>query len=129
MDKARRRRLESKGWKVGSAKEFLGLSEAEAALVEIKARLAEAVFRLRCKRGWTQKHLADLIESSQSRVAKIEAGDASVSLELLVRSFFALNAGPGDLAKAIASAKAPRRKRRRGHESHQGIGEPSAAGR
>lgn len=112
MDKVKRRRLETKGWKVGSASEFLGLSEAESALVEIKARLAMAIAERRRKRGWTQKDLADRIESSQSRIAKIEAGDASVSLDLLVRSFFALEAGPLDLAKTISPSPIPSAERR-----------------
>lgn len=112
MDKVKRQRLEAKGWKVGSASEFLGLTEAESALVEIKARLAIAVAERRRKRGWTQKDLADRIESSQSRIAKIEAGDASVSLDLLVRSFFALDAGPLDLAKTISPPRVSAAERR-----------------
>ena len=39
MKKAKRKKLEAAGWAVGSVKEFLGLSEADAALIEMKLAL------------------------------------------------------------------------------------------
>lgn len=123
MDRKKRKRLESSGWQVGSTTEFLGLSESEAALVELKALLALAVAERRRKRGMTQKELAKRIDSSQSRVAKIEAGDASVSLELLVRSFLAMDAGLNDLARTIEARRKARptvTKRRRPNARFRG---------
>ena len=84
--------LRAAGWQAGSAKEFLQLSEGEAALVEIKLALTDAVRQARIKRKLSQSELALRIKSSQSRVAKIEAGDASVSLDLIVRALLATGA-------------------------------------
>jgi len=49
----------------------------------------------------SQQQLASLIKSSQSRVAKMEAGDPTVSLDLLVKTLLALGASDRDLARAI----------------------------
>ena len=51
MKESKRKRLHAAGWKTGSAHEFLGLSEAEAALVELKLALVTAVRATRRKRG------------------------------------------------------------------------------
>lgn len=101
MDKAKRKRLEAKGWKLGSASDFLGLSEAEATLVEMKLSLSQALRDRRRARGLSQTALARRLRSSQSRVAKMEAADRTVSVELLVRALIALGAAPRDIAKAI----------------------------
>jgi predicted transcriptional regulator len=52
----------------------------------------------------TQADLARTMKSSQSRVAKMEAGDASVSLDLLVRSLLAVGTTNKELAKVIAGS-------------------------
>jgi transcriptional regulator with XRE-family HTH domain len=49
----------------------------------------------------TQVAVAKKIKSSQSRVAKMEAGDPSVSIDLLVRSLLALRETPANLQKAL----------------------------
>jgi len=110
----KRSRLEAKGWNVGTAEEFLGLTPEEAALVEIRLKLADGVRERRKQRRLTQTELAKRLGSSQSRVAKVETADESVSLDLLVRSFLALGATPSDLAEVLSSA---------GRQSHapQGI--------
>ena len=84
MRASKRKRLEAKGWRLTSADEFLGLTIEEAALVEMKLSLADAVKAQREKSHLSQVELAARMKSSQSRVAKIEAGDPSVSLDLLV---------------------------------------------
>jgi ribosome-binding protein aMBF1 (putative translation factor) len=101
MNKSKKTRLEKRGWTVGTSREFLGLSEDEATLIEIRLSLAEAVRRRRSSRGWSQLQLAKHIESSQSRVAKMEAGDASCSIDLLVRALLALGCSRKDLARSI----------------------------
>ncbi len=101
MDKAKARRLARKGWKVGTAKEFLGLSDQEAAYVDVKLALSRNLGALRRKHHLTQVQLAKRLRSSQSRVAKMEAGDPSVSVDLLIRSLLALGATKEGLAKAI----------------------------
>lgn len=47
MDKAKRKRLENSGWKVGSAEEFLKLTSAEAELVEMKVALSSRLRKTR----------------------------------------------------------------------------------
>ncbi len=104
MDKAKKLRLEAKGWKVGSVDEFLGLTPEEAAYVELKLSLSKSVKKYRRSRKLTQVEMARLMRSSQSRIAKIEAGDSSVSLDLLIRSLIAMGASRKDLAQIIASS-------------------------
>ena len=101
MRDAKKKRLESKGWKVGTAAEFLGLSTAEAAYVELRLRLAAGLKRRRIEQDLTQAELAKVVRSSQSRVAKMETGDPTVSLDLLIRSLFALGVSYKELAKLI----------------------------
>jgi len=101
MKAAKRKRLEAKGWKVGSASEFLNLSPEEADYVELKIRLSENLQQLRREKNLTQEKLARLLKSSQSRIAKMEAGDPSVSIDLLVRSLLALGASRKHLAQML----------------------------
>jgi DNA-binding XRE family transcriptional regulator len=103
MDKDKRARLEAKGWRVGDAEEFLGLTPDEAAYLELKLALSEKVREYRQAKQLTQVQMAQMLGSSQSRVAKIETGDASVSLDLLVRSLLALGATRNELAWIIAA--------------------------
>ena len=102
MDKQKRKRLESIGWKVGDATEFLGLSAEEEAIVELKLGLASAVKKERSRRRLTQEELGRLLGSSQSRVAKMEAADPSVSIDLMVRSLLRMGANRKDVASYIS---------------------------
>ena len=102
MKKTKKKRLESAGWKIGSAGDFLGLSPEEEAFVALKLALALSLKKRRQQKRLTQVELAKLLKSSQSRVAKMEAGDPSVSLDLLVKSMLALGATRRDVANAIA---------------------------
>lgn len=102
MRAEKRKRLEAKGWKVGSPKELLGLSHEEAAYIELRLKLAEGLKARRSKKGMTQTALAKAVRSSQSRVAKMEAGDPTVSLDLLVKSLLALGVSNRELANIIA---------------------------
>lgn len=98
----KRRRLESKGWKVGSIAEFLNLSPVEAAFIEVKVALSRWLKIVRKDRSLTQHELAEIVQSSQSRVAKMEAGDPSVTLDLLVRGLLALGVTGKDVGRIIA---------------------------
>ncbi len=107
MNKAKRKQLERRGWKVGSASEFLGLATAESRFIEFKLVLSRRLRERREARKLTQLELAQQLRSSQSRIAKMEAGDPSVSLDLLIRSLFSLGATKRDLARVIAAQKRP----------------------
>ena len=101
MKPTKRRKLEKAGWKLGDASAFLSLSDDEAAFVELKLALSDTLRSWRTRQQLTQAELATRLGSSQSRVAKMEAGDRSVSLDLLVRSLLTLGAKRRDIAKAI----------------------------
>ena len=105
MIDAKRKRLESRGWKVGNTREFLKLTDEEEAYVELRLKLADALKRQRMRRNLTPADLAKTMKSSQSRVAKMEAGDASVSLDLLVRSLLAIGTSNKELAKVISGSQ------------------------
>jgi DNA-binding XRE family transcriptional regulator len=108
MKREKKARLERAGWRVGSAAELLRLDAEEARLIELKLVLAAGVRRFRERRGLTQQALAKQLGSSQSRVAKMEAGDASVSFDLIIRTLLGIGAGPADIAKLIRGARARR---------------------
>ena len=103
MRPEKKKRLEARGWRVGSTEDFLDLTPQESALVELRLKLADAVRELRREKHLTQVQLATLLRSSQSRVAKVEAADDSVSIDLLIRSLLALGATQEDLARVIAA--------------------------
>ena len=95
------RRLKSRGWKTGDAADFLGLTPEESALVELRLALSRSVRARRLKLGVSQVELASRLGSSQSRVAKLEAADATVSIDLLIRSLLALGASRRDIGRAL----------------------------
>ena len=102
MKKAKRAKLESKGWKIGSAEEFLELSPEDAAYIEMKLTLGAKLKQRRQRKRMSQAELAKLVHSSQSRVAKMEAGDPSVSMDLLVKSLLALGVSKKELGRSIS---------------------------
>ena len=106
MRKQKKKRLAAKGWKVGSVKEFLGLSDEESAYIELKIRLAAGLQRRRQQKGLSQLDLAAKLQSTQSGVAKMEAGDPSVSLDLLIRSLISLGASERELSQIITTHRA-----------------------
>lgn len=104
MEKTKKNRLEGRGWRIGSPAEFLDLTPEENRYIELKIALGEYLKKRRRSRRLSQETLAKLLSSSQSRVAKMESADPSVSLDLLVRSLLALGSSEKDLAKVIASS-------------------------
>lgn len=106
MEAMKKGRLEANGWRVGSVEEFLDLTPDESAYIDLRIKLSDAVRRLRKQRSLTQLQLAQLLHSSQSRIAKAESADESVSLDLLIRTLLALGASDRDLAEVIAGSRA-----------------------
>jgi DNA-binding XRE family transcriptional regulator len=94
--------MEGHGWHVGSVEEFLGLSAAETVCIKLKLTLNAQLKRRRQEQMLTQMELAERLQSNQSSVAKIEAGDPSVSPDLLIRSLLSLGLTTTDLARIIA---------------------------
>jgi DNA-binding XRE family transcriptional regulator len=108
MDVTKRARLEAAGFKIGSAAEFLGLSTEESALIEVRLALSAALKERRQSQQVSQDTLAKRLQSSQSRVAKMEKGDPSVSIDLLMRALLATGATRKDLAQVIAEGASSR---------------------
>jgi len=108
MKVTKQKRLQKAGFKLGDAADFLGLTDDERALVAMKLALVGGVKALRADQGVTQGELAKRLGSSQSRVAKLEAGDSSVSLDLLMRALLSLGGSRKQIAALIS--RSPRRK-------------------
>lgn len=106
MKKEKIKKLEKRGWKVGSVADFLKLSRDEEEYIEMKLALSNYFQELRKKRRLTQAQVAEKIKSSQSRVAKIERAEASVSLDLIVRSIFALGSSKKEISRVILAKTA-----------------------
>ena len=102
MKVTKQTKLEAKGWKLGSVSDFLSLSEEESAYIEMKLSLSHSLKEQRSKKKLSQVEVAKIIKTSQSRVAKMESGDPSVSIDLLIKSLLALGASNKDLAKTIS---------------------------
>lgn len=105
MKPAKKARLEKSGWRVGTADEFLSFSQLESALVEMRLKLAGAVRSRRLELGVSQTELARRLGSSQSRVAKMEAGEPDVSIDLLVRALLVTGARPAEIGQAMNAGK------------------------
>ena len=108
MNIDKKKRLERAGWTVGGAADFLELSPEEASFIEVKLALATGIREVRERNGLTQTEVAARLGSSQSRVAKMEAGDRSVSLDLLVKSLLRIGASPSAIARWIRRAETNR---------------------
>jgi DNA-binding XRE family transcriptional regulator len=102
MELTKRQKLEAAGWKVGTVADFLQLSPEEVEIIEIRLSLSKSLKQLRKEKQLSQQELAKNIQSSQSRVAKMEAGDPSVSIDLLIKSLIWLGAARKDIALAIS---------------------------
>lgn len=106
MKKEKIKNLEKKGWKVGTVSDFLHLSREEEEYIELKLALSHYFQELRKKKNLTQVQVAQKIKSSQSRVAKIERAESSVSLDLIVRSIIALGSSKKEIGKVMLAKTA-----------------------
>jgi DNA-binding XRE family transcriptional regulator len=100
---AKRARLEAAGWAVGDTAEFLDLPPEQVAFIELKLALARHLRDVRVRSGRTQAEVAEIVGSSQSRVARMEAADDSVSVDLLVMSLLTLGESRDEVGTVIGS--------------------------
>jgi len=94
-------------WKEGTVQEFLGLSDADMAVVETKVALTRTLRTARKAASLTQTDVARAMHTSQSRVARIEAGDPAVSLDLVFKALYAVGMSPRDVGVTIQETVAP----------------------
>ncbi|HEY8666378.1 MAG TPA: helix-turn-helix transcriptional regulator [Tepidisphaeraceae bacterium] len=106
MKPSRRKQLERAGFKVGGAQDFLGLSDDEMALIDLKLRLLEMVKATRKSKALTQQQLAQMIGSSQSRIAKMETDASGISLDLICKTLFVMGVSEREIGKRIAAGQA-----------------------
>ncbi len=105
MKKTKREKLERAGFAVGDTQEFLELNDAEMAMVDARVALAQALRHRRSRElKISQAEFAARVGSSQSRVAKMEAGDPSVTLDLLIRALVRSGASLEQVARVLAAA-------------------------
>ena len=102
MDAKRLRKIKEKSWGAGSVAEFLDLSSEEMAYIDMRFKLAKSLREKRKKQRLSQAKLAKRIKSSQPRVAKIEAGDPSVSIDLMIRTLLALGASQKEVGRILS---------------------------
>lgn len=107
MDKKKRKQLENKGFRVGSAADFLELTPEEEAYIDIRLDISSLVNSQRAKRGWTQEQLARAIGSSQSRIAKLEGGDPGISLDLMIKALLRLGTSKEQIGKLLEGELEP----------------------
>ena len=106
MKKTKREGLEKSGYKITDTQKFLHLSDEEMAVIDLKISLVQKLKDVRKAAGVTQKQLAKLMKSSQSRVAMLESGSSDASLELICKALFVLGISAKELGKTISSTKA-----------------------
>ena len=102
MRSEKRKRLARAGWTVANADTFLELSADERRFIETTLALAAGLRQRREHLGLTQAAAAQRLGSSQSRVAKMEAADMTVSTDLLLRSLFRLGASRQAVARLLS---------------------------
>lgn len=107
MEKKKREELEEKGFRVGSAADFLKLSPEEEAYIDIRLDISNLVKKQRAKRGWTQEQLARAIGSSQSRIAKLEGGDHGISMDLMIKALLSLGTSKKQIGKLLGGEFEP----------------------
>jgi len=103
MNKEKRKQLAEKGWIETTVEDFLDLTPEESAYIELKLLLSRSLKERRESLHLSQETLAERIESSQSRISKMEAGDPTVSLDLLIRTLLSLGATPEEIGSMFAA--------------------------
>lgn len=101
MESKKRKQLEEKGFRVGSAADFLDLTPEEETYIDIRLDISNLVKSERAKREWTQEQLADAIGSSQSRIAKLEGGDPGISIDLMIKALLQLGTSKKQIGKLL----------------------------
>lgn len=107
MEQKRKAKLEEKGFRVATTADFLGLSPEEETYIEIRLEISGLIKFQRKKRGWTQQQLASAIGSSQSRVAKMEAGEPSTSLDLMIKTLLRLGISKNQIGNLLIGKLKP----------------------
>lgn len=106
MKKVKREPLERMGYRITDTQKFLALSDGEMAVIDLKISLIQKLKDVRKAAGITQKQLAKMMKSSQSRIAMLESGSSDASLELICKALFVLGVSSKEIGKSISSPRA-----------------------
>jgi len=100
-------RLEKAGWKTVTVQDFLGLSDNEMAIIEVKVALSKCLRDQRTRAGLTQAQVAEIVRTSQPRVAKMEAADKTVSIDLLVKALVKTGVSVREIGRSLERVPTP----------------------
>jgi DNA-binding transcriptional regulator YiaG len=89
------------GWVEGSVQDLLDLTDADMEYIETRRALSKLLKNRRGKLRLSQVQVAARLHTSQSRVAKMEKADPTVSADLLLQSLFRLGIKRKDVAQVI----------------------------
>jgi predicted XRE-type DNA-binding protein len=103
-------RLEGAGWKTVTVQDFLGLSDDDMAIIEVKVALAKRLRTQRTRAGLSQVEVAKIVRSSQPRVAKMEAADKTVSIDLLVKALVKTGVSVQEIGRSLERIAPPKAK-------------------
>jgi DNA-binding XRE family transcriptional regulator len=103
MDIETRVCLEAAGFVETNIEELFGLTPEENELVETRVALSRLIKQLRLEAHVSQATVAKRIGSDQARIARAEKNDPSISIELMLRTAFALGAKRQQIAQALCS--------------------------
>ena len=95
----KKKALESAGYKVTDAAEWLELSPEEEVIVNMRVNFAMEIERVCKERGITQQALAEKIGTRQSGVARMLNNPSKVTIDSLIKTLLAL----GTTSKRIAA--------------------------
>ena len=94
------KRVLEMGGRVTTVQEWLDLSDEEVALLDMKIELGKKLEALRRRKKLTQQEVAELLQTSQGRVSKMERGQAS--LDQLAWSLLVMGESRERIARVIS---------------------------
>lgn len=106
MKAEKRARLEKLGYRIyEDAADWLGLTDEEKRLLDLRMSVTQAVRDLRTSLGLTQAQLAEKLGSTQPRIANLELGQRGFSMDFAVKALLAMG------GEVTITAKVPKRRK------------------
>ncbi|MGB5398666.1 MAG: helix-turn-helix domain-containing protein [Thermoanaerobaculia bacterium] len=102
LEARKRERIEKMGGRVTTVEEWLELSPEEVAIIDMKIQLGEELKALRRSKKLSQEKAAEILNTSQGRVSKMERGQAS--LDQLAWCLLVMGKSRKALARAISGS-------------------------
>lgn len=90
MTEKKKKMLEANGYRVVDSADWLGLSNEEAQIVDMRVALAQELERVRKAKGVTQAELARRVGTKQSGVARMINNPDTSTMDNLIKGLIAL---------------------------------------